>query len=324
MTLRSSRMWIGVVAILGTSLICSSLLSLLSIHPAAGAPSAHQASTTIPLHYAPNEPTPTTSTTLPTGPGISYYLSLGDSVGMWDGTRSFPYLLASRYSHSSVPGLRLIDMSCSGETTESMVKGSRCAPGGSQYDNAVAFVNAHRGHIALVTISIGGNDVEPCLSRPDAATCFANDLSKMKANISTIVAGLRSAASRDVPIVGMNVYDPLLGDWLAPGTGRSLAVAAVAGVGLLSKTMGRSYHAEASPVADVQGAYHSADLTHFVNSSWGRVPVSVANACTLLDIVCHQGSLIGYGDDPNYAGAVVIAHAFEKAIGRLAPPKSDG
>jgi len=146
----------------------------------------------------------------------------------------------------------------------------------------------------------------------------------MKANISTIVAGLRSAASRHVPIVGMNVYDPLLGDWLAPGTGRSLAVAAVAGVGLLSKTMGRSYHAEASPVADVQGAYHSADLTHFVNSSWGRVPVSVANACTLLDIVCHQGSLIGYGDDPNYAGAVVIAHAFEKAIGRLAPPKSDG
>jgi hypothetical protein len=52
--------------------------------------------------------------------------------------------------------------------------------------------------------------------------------------------------------------------------------------------------------------------------------VSVASACTLLDIVCHQGSLIGYGDDPNYAGAVVIAHAFEMAIGRLAPPEYDG
>jgi len=324
MTFRSSRMRIGVVAILGTSLICSSLLALLSIHLAAGAPSGHQASTTIPLHYAPNEPTPTSSTTLPTGPGISYYLSLGDSVGMWDGTRSFPYLLASRYSHSSVPGLRLIDMSCSGETTESMVKGSTCAPGGSQYDNAVSFVNAHRGHIALVTISIGGNDVVPCMSRPGAATCFVYGLSKMKANISTIVAGLRMVIGPHVPIVGMNVYDPLLGDWLAPGTGRSLAVAAVAGVGLLSKSMGQAYHAEASPTADVQRAYHSADLTHFVNSSWGRVPVSVASACTLLDIVCHPGSLIGYGDDPNNAGAVVIAHAFEKAIGRLAPPQSSG
>ena len=50
----------------------------------------------------------------------------------------------------------------------------------------------------------------------------------------------------------------------------------------------------------------------------------MASACTLLDIVCHQWSLIGYGDDPNDAGAVVIAHAFEKAIGRLPPPKSDG
>ena len=316
-------MRIGVLTILGVFL-SSALLSLPPIYSAAGAPSTHQASTTFPLRYAPNGPAPTSSTTLPTGPGISYYLSLGDSVGMWDGTRSFPYLLVSHYSHSSVPRLRLIDMSCSGETTESMVTGSTCAPGGSQYDNAVSFVNAHRGHIALVTISIGGNDVVPCMSRPGAATCFTDGLSKMKANISTIVAGLRDATGPHVPIVGMNIYDPLLGDWLAPGTGRSLAVAAVAGVGLLSKTMGQAYHAEASAVADVQGAYHSADLTHFVESSWGRVPVSVASACALLDIVCHRGSLIGYGDDPNDAGAVVIAQAFEKTIGRLAAPGSDG
>ena len=324
MTYRSLRMRISVVAIVGTSLVSSSLLWLLTIHPATGASSGHEAPTTLPLHYAQNGPTPTSSTTLPTGPGISYYVSLGDSVGMWNGSRSFPYLLANRYSHSSVPGLRLIDMSCSGETTESMVKGSTCALGGSQYDNALSFVNAHRGHIALVTISIGGNDVIPCMSRPKAATCFVNGLSKMKANISNIVAGLRNAIGPHVPIVGMNVYDPLLGDWLAPGTGRSLAVAAVAGVGLLSKTMGQAYRAEASPTADVQGAYHSTDLRHFVSSRWGRVPVAVASACTLLDIVCQQGSLVGFGDDPNDAGAVVIAHAFEKVIGRVVPPRSGG
>jgi len=321
MTFRSSKMPVGILAIMGTSLVCSSLLIM---DPAAAAPSGFEAPTTIPLHYAQNEPTPTSPTTLPTGPGVSYYLSLGDSVGMWDGTRSFPYLVANRYSHSSVPGLRLIDMSCSGETTESMVEGSTCAPGGSQYDNAVSFLNAHRGHIALVTISIGGNDVVPCMSRPGAATCFVNGLSKMKSNISTIVAGLRHATGPHIPIVGMNVYDPLLGDWLAPGAGRSLAVAAVAGVGLLSKSMGQAYQAEASPTADVQRAYHSMDLTHVVSSRWGRVPVSVASACTFLDIVCQRGALIGYGDDPNDAGAVVIAHAFEKAIGRLAPPGSGG
>jgi hypothetical protein len=118
----------------------------------------------------------------------------------------------------------------------------------------------------------------------------------------------------------MNVYDPLLGDWLAPGPGRSLTVAAVAGVGLLDRTMSQAYRAEASPVADVQGAFHSTDLTHFVNSVWGRVPVAVASACALLDIVCHRGSIVGYGDDPNHAGAAVIARAFEKAIGRLRAP----
>jgi hypothetical protein len=214
-------------------------------------------------------------------------------------------------------------MSCSGETTESMVLGSRCAPGGSQYNNALSFVAAHRGHVALITISIGGNDVEPCMSHPNAATCFENGLPKMKANISTIVAGLRTATGPDVPIVGMNVYDPLLGDWLAPGTGRSLAVASIAGVGLLSETMGQAYRAESVPLANVEGAFHSTDITHFESSSWGRVPVAVASACTLLDILCHQGSLIGYGDDPNQAGAVVVARAFEKVIGRLRPPKSD-
>ena len=322
MTLRSPRVRIGLAAILGTTACWISLLSSATASTAS-ATHGHEASTTMPLDDAPNRPTPTSSTTLPTGRGISYYISLGDSVGMWDGNRSFPYLLANRYSHTSVPGLRLIDMSCSGETTETMMKGSTCAPGGSQYDNALSFVTARRGHIALITISIGGNDVEPCMSRPNAATCFENGLPKMKANISTIVAGLRAATGRGVPIVGMNVYDPLLGDWLASGTGRSLAVASIAGVGLLSKTMGQAYRAEAAPVANVQRAYRSADLKQFESSPWGRVPTAVANACTLLDIVCHQGSLIGYGDDPNQAGAVVIARAFEKAIGRLHPPRSD-
>jgi hypothetical protein len=315
------RLSIGVMASLGACLVG---LSLIGVDGTADASPGPEAPTTIPLHYVPNQPAPTSSTTVPTGSGISYYLSLGDSVGMWDGTRSFPYVLATRFIHSSVPGLRLVDLSCSGETTETMVKGSTCAPGGSQYDNAISFVHAHRGHIALVTISIGGNDVVPCMTRPGAASCFVSGLSKMKANISAMVAGLRTAIGPHVPIVGMNVYDPLLGDWLAPGTGRSLAVAAVAGVGLLSTSMGQAYRAEGSPVADVQAAYHSADLTHFVNSSWGRVPVSVASACTWLDIVCHEGSLIGFGDDPNDAGAMVIAHAFERVIGRLAPPRSPG
>ena len=117
MIFRSPRVRIGLAAILGASVAWTSLFSLATATTAASVSPGHEASTSIPLRYARNSPTPTSSTTLPIGPGISYYLSLGDSVGMWDETGSFPYLLANRYSHSSVPGLRLVDMSYSGETT---------------------------------------------------------------------------------------------------------------------------------------------------------------------------------------------------------------
>lgn len=46
-------------------------------------------------------------------PKTLYYLSLGDSVGVWNGDRSYPYLLAAKYRAAGVSQLRLVDMSCS-------------------------------------------------------------------------------------------------------------------------------------------------------------------------------------------------------------------
>jgi hypothetical protein len=85
--------------------------------------------------------------------------------------------------------------------------------------------------------------------------------------------------------------------------------------------MDMDYGVAASPVADVQSAFESMDMTHFVESKWGRVPVAVDRACTLLDISCHKGQEEGFGDDPDVAGAKVIAKAFELTIGRLYPPQ---
>jgi len=70
MTFRSSRMRIGLAAVLGTSVACSSLLPWVTANPAAGASSGPEASTTIPLHYAQNGPTSTSSTTLPGVPAF--------------------------------------------------------------------------------------------------------------------------------------------------------------------------------------------------------------------------------------------------------------
>ncbi len=253
-------------------------------------------------------------------PTTVYYLSLGDSVGMWDGRRSYPDLIAADYRAAGLPRLRLVDMSCSGETTASMILHSTCAPGGSQYRNAVKFLRAHRGAVALVTIGIGGNDVVGCVSLTISADCLAAGLQTMQTNLALILAGLRRAAGPGVRFVGMNIYDPLLGDWLAPGAGRALALATVAAVKLLSNDMDERFAAASIPVANVEGAFDSTEMVRFVSSPWGMVPVAVDRACRLLDITCRAGFVELFGDDPNDAGAVVIAHAFEQVIGLLRPP----
>jgi lysophospholipase L1-like esterase len=261
---------------------------------------------------------PSTATGLATGPGVVYYLALGDSVGMWNGDKSYPFLITSN-EQSTLAGLRLVDMACSGESTTTMLANSTCAPGGSQYANAVSFLEAHRGAVALITLDIGGNDVVNCMNAANAATCFSDGVATMQKNLATILAGLRAAAP-GVPIVGMNIYNPLLGDWLAPGPPRALALAAATALMTLSADMEKAFAAAGAPVADVQGAFQSSELTTLVPSPWGQVPVAVDRACSLLDIVCQPGQAEGFGDDPNDAGAAVIAKAFETVIGTLRPP----
>jgi len=252
--------------------------------------------------------------------GSVYVLALGDSTAMWNGNRSYPDLIVSHYQ-AAVPHLTLVDMACSGETTSSMIAHSLCAPGGSQYQNALSFLRAHAGKIALVTIDIGGNDVVNCIYEANPTTCFVNGLKTMQKNLATIVKGLRAATRSGVPIIGMNYYDPLLGDWLAgPGPTRTLTLNVITGVATLNKDMTQVYAKAFVPVADVATAFQSSDMTHFVASQWGRIPVAVDRACTLLDITCHRGAPEGFGDDPNNAGAVVIARAFEKTIGTLRTP----
>ena len=265
---------------------------------------------------------PTLTSIAPGSASGNIYLALGDSAAIWNGNASYPNHIAGHYAHE-FPNLQLVNMACSGETTTSMMSGSMCAPGGSQYQNALDFLRAHRGSAALVTIDIGGNDVVSCINAANAATCFVNGLTTMQRNLATILAGLRSAVGPGVPIVGMNYYDPLLGDWLAPpGPSRSLATAAITGLGTLNHDMEVVYAVASAPVANVQDAFQATDMTHLVSSPWGRVPVAVDRACSLLDIVCYPGQSEGFGDDPNPAGAAVIASAFEKVIGQLHPPQS--
>ena len=245
------------------------------------------------------------------GRSTSYYLALGDSVPVWDGSHSYAHLLENHYV-SGIPGLTLKDMAVSEATTTSMLDNG-------QYQAALRFLHKHAGHVALITIDIGGNDVVDCATPAGIdTTCVTNGLATVQGNLTTMLTGLRAAAP-SVRIIGMNYYDPYLGDWLAGGTARSLALGSLAVVAELNTEL-ESLYGGASATADVEDAFKTTNDTTMVSSQWGRVPLDVARACSWLDITCHAGHTEGFGDDPNVAGQTKIAATFEQTIGRLKAP----
>jgi GDSL-like Lipase/Acylhydrolase family len=264
-------------------------------------------STTAILVHAP----PAVASPAPRAHRAEYYLALGDSVPVWNGARSYPYLLLAHYRRR-LPGLTLDDIAVSGETTSSMLDGG-------QYAGAIRFLRAHRGHVALITIDIGGNDIVGCAlsiegARPDSP-CALQARATIKRNIRRMLAGLHAGAP-GVPVIGMTYYDPLLGDWLAGGSLRTLAVTTVSGLVALNREL-TSLYGGRRRTADVQGVFRATDLKTMVPSPWGTVPIAVKRACSWLDIVCESGAAEILGDDPNEAGAVAISTAFERTINRL-------
>ncbi len=144
----------------------------------------------------------------PTAAPTRYYLALGDSLAVGvqpdPGGASRPtdhgypdqlYAILHRRS----PGLRLVKLGCSGETSWTMIRGGICRyPAGSQLAAAEQFLRAHRGHVALITIDIGANDPNSCYlhARLSALpSCMAARLRLTVADLGTILAGLRAAGA---------------------------------------------------------------------------------------------------------------------------------
>jgi lysophospholipase L1-like esterase len=241
----------------------------------------------------------------------TYYVALGDSVPVWDGSNSYAHLLENHYV-TSIPGLTLRDMAVSGATTTSMLDGG-------QYSSALRFLRQHRGHITLITIDIGGNDLVPCASSTGVdTTCVTKALATVKANLTTMMSGLHAAAP-SVPTFGMSYYDPYLGDWLAGGEARTLALGSLSVLTTLNSEL-VSLYGGSSTTADVERVFETTNDTTLVASPWGKVPVDVDRACSWLDITCHVGQTEGFGDDPNIAGQEKIAATFEHTIGKLRAP----
>jgi lysophospholipase L1-like esterase len=212
-----------------------------------------------------------------------YYVSLGDSLAASiqpNGDLTHGYaeqlhaLLAARDAK-----LKLVKLGCGGESTTSMLEGSQypavassCGtpafythryPHKTQLAEAVAFLNAHRGFVRLVSIDIGANDAYGPGGNGEIAE-----------NLPVILDKLRAAAGPDVPIVGMNYYDPFLPRvWEATHDLDALAAEANAIV-YLNDLIEDIYAVAADPVADVESAFQVTDTT-LVDGT----PLDVRRAC---------------------------------------------
>jgi lysophospholipase L1-like esterase len=225
-------------------------------------------------------------------PPTSYYLALGDSLSRGvqpdaagasvETGQGYPDLVYATLL-ASHPALRLVRLGCPGETTKTMMYGGICHySAGSQLAAATAFLRAHRGHVFLVTIDIGANDLEDCGNRPSLtqlASCIGQ-LPKATANVAAILASLRAAAGPGVRIVGMNYYLPALAEWRSGLLGRATAELsekfAVAYDGLLKRAYGQA----GITVANVFEAFETTNFGDPVTvPGVGSVPRNVARIC---------------------------------------------
>jgi len=262
----------------------------------------------------------------PPKPPTSYYLALGDSLSLGiqpdaDGVQvpttggyaDQVYTVLQR----TRPGLRLIHLGCSGETTKTMINGGICQyPGGSQLAAATAFLRAHRGHVVLVTIDIGANDPQDCVANKGIAlvsACIAA-MPEAAVNLTRILKALRTAAGPGVRIVGMSYYLPELWEWHNGLFGHLVARTSEGLAASYSDLLSGVYASAGDRVADVFDAFDTRDFGSQTSvPGVGTVPRNVALLCewTWECTPAPQGP----NEHANATGYRVIANAFLLVIG---------
>jgi len=181
------------------------------------------------------------------------------------------------------------------ETSSEMLTGGDCTyEEGSQFAQALVFLKAHSDTTGLVTLTIGGNDIRPCISRPSVAeiqACVVQELPRVAANLSSMLRQIHAAAPGARVVVG-NYYNPYI---VHPQLGALSAVLA----GALNSTIAQVATAYGDPVADVAAAFNSYDGD-------GTPSLQLAQAT-----ICQNTWMCSIGNiHPNDSGYLLYADAF--------------
>ena len=230
-----------------------------------------------------------------------YYVSLGDSyaVGYQPGKGStkdgFVYQvpgLAKKRGYN----LKVVNFGCGGATTTSMMQAIGCPKDGlgpgakpfkkTQIAAATDVIKANRKKVALITVSISGNDVTKCAQAADAIQCVSDAQTAIKDNVGTAAKQLRSAAGSKPVIVGTTYPDVILGGWVNPGGpgAENLAkLSVVAFQSLINPSLKASYAEGKGKFVDVTketGAYGDINVTETL-APYGSIPKPVADVCRI-------------------------------------------
>jgi lysophospholipase L1-like esterase len=203
------------------------------------------------------------------------------------------------------PDLQLVQFGCSGETTNAMLFGNTHCHYflGSQLATALSFLSLHR--VNLVTVDIGFNDLDHCITGLSIdEACAVRATSMVRLQLVQILTLLRGAAAPDTRFVGIGHFDPFLGRYFQGAAGRVFAEASVGVIEHLNAAMDSAYDEFGIPMTDVASAFDMTDTTPTSVAGLGIVPKNVARTCQLT-WMCSPGPL-GPNRHPNDYGYRVI------------------
>jgi hypothetical protein len=254
----------------------------------------------------------------------TYYVSLGDSysVGFQPNLGATPgyTVYVAKKTH-----LTLVNFGCAGTTTAAILDRVGCPvvlphtagvvtyPTTTQIAAAESFLTSHRGHIGLITVTIGGDDVTGCATKPNVVACVGTAANNIKTNVTALAADLRAAAGPNVPIIGSTYPDVILGLYVYPTNPASASavnlakLSVVAFKAIVNPALAKAYASANGKLVDVTAAAGSyIPLTKTVNTkTYGVIPVAVAGVCTY-SWFCAQGNIHGTTQGYTLIGKLIV------------------
>ena len=238
---------------------------------------------------------------------MGWYLALGDSLaagyqpGAGDDLTGGYVGGVLAAVKAKTPKTKLVNIACSGETVVTMVNGGRCTyDEGTQLAEALHFLKAHGKFTRLVTIDIGANDVQRCVSRAPLAIdarCIEEGLGDVATLLPTALKQIRAAAPH-AKIVVANYYNPFLAAYLAGSAGQAIAEHSIDLQAQLNGIIAGAATTANADVADVATAFKSTDSTMTSLPGVGQVPTNVATIC-MWTWMCLLGDI--HANDTGYA-----------------------